>query len=102
MPQLEQNMAYQYQQSKPNESVVTAWASAVRETVLFVKPIFGGNFFPISLGILVGVTHWKEFNHNFLPYFLVCGSVAAIAKFMPSVVCPAIASYVVLKRICPK
>ena len=108
MPQLEQQQhnsmgeSYSYESAQPQcQGIIAAWGTAIRDTVALLKPAFGPNFLPISMGLFVGWMVFDDFSgkHGVIPYSLVCGSAVLITKIVPTAVCPIFLSYFVMKKI---
>ena len=79
------------------QSILQAWGTAISSTCSYITS--AENFVPVSMALIVGCASYKEFNGAFVPYFLVCGISAVIAKIVPSCILPVSASYLVFKTM---
>jgi len=112
MPQAENtkyftDQVYETVQSPQQEyslSLISCWTTAIRDTILCIKPLFQtSGLFPVVVGLIAGAIACKEYGDDLTlsSYFFCTGSAALVAKFVPSIIIPStFVYYVSRKRYC--
>lgn len=85
--------------SDSTNALIYAWTLALRETKTLLHPLWKSkSFIPIMVSIITAFLYRRDVaNEGFIKYFLICGSVALIAKKMPNIIIPTIISYFCVK-----